>query len=159
MTKTEITLWVNNENYTAFIEPRDRLLDVLRNLGFTGVKEGCGTGECGACSIIYDKKLVCSCMLLAIQAQGHDIITIEGLGNKEKMHPIQKAFVDTGAIQCGFCTPGLVIAAKCLLDENKHPSRDDVRNAISGNLCRCTGYVKIIDAVIDAAKRLQEGDQ
>ena len=145
---TDIKLVVNKKFYTLNIDPRERLLDVLRvRLGLMGTKEGCGEGECGACTVIIDGKTVNSCLLLAAQADGCEITTIEGVGDRRSPHPIQKAFVEVGAVQCGFCTPGMVLAAKALLDKNAHPSDDEIGVAMAGNLCRCTGYDKILRAV------------
>ena len=144
----DIKLVVNNKPYTLNIEPSERLLDVLRTrLGLMGTKEGCGEGECGACTVIVDGKIVNSCLLLAAQANGSEITTIEGVGNRRKPHPVQKAFVEVGAVQCGFCTPGMVLSAKNLLDKKSKPSDDEISVAMSGNLCRCTGYDKILRAV------------
>ncbi len=152
--KQTIELKVNGELYKVEIEPRRTLLEVLREkLGLTGTKEGCGKGDCGHCTVLIDGEPVYSCLTLAIEAQGHDIVTIEGLAEGGKLHPLQQAFVDYGAIQCGFCTPGMILAAKSLLDKNPDPTEDEIKEAISGNLCRCTGYVKIIDAIKAAAKQ------
>lgn len=140
------------------VDPSWRLLDVLRQkLGLTGVKEGCGEGECGACTVLLNRKPVNSCLILAPEADGADIVTIEGLAQQGMLHPIQEAFLEAGAVQCGFCTPGMVLAAKALLDNNPNPSDMDVKTAISGNLCRCTGYVKIIEAIHLAAKKISSG--
>jgi carbon-monoxide dehydrogenase small subunit len=147
-----IELKVNGESYDVAVEPRRTLLEVLREqLGLTGTKEGCDAGDCGTCTVLLDGNPVPSCLVLAIDAQGKDILTIEGLSNGPEMHPIQKAFVDYGAIQCGFCSPGMMLTVKALLDKNPNPSEAEVRKAISGNLCRCTGYVKIIEATMVAA--------
>ncbi|HUX46459.1 MAG TPA: (2Fe-2S)-binding protein [Desulfosporosinus sp.] len=149
----DIKLLVNKKPYTLNVDPSERLLDVLRNrLGLIGTKEGCGEGECGACTVIIDGKTVNSCLVLVAQADGCEIITIEGVGNRRSLHPVQKAFVEVGAVQCGFCTPGMVLAAKALLDKNAHPSDDEIGIAMSGNLCRCTGYDKILRAVKRAAE-------
>ena len=130
------------------VEPQRTLLEVLReSLGYTGTKRACDTGDCGACTVIIDGRAVLSCLTLAVEVQGKDIVTIEGLATGDKLHPIQQAFVDHGAIQCGFCTPGLILSAKALLDENQTPTRQEVRKAISGNLCRCTGYAKVVEAI------------
>ncbi|WP_069650892.1 (2Fe-2S)-binding protein [Caloranaerobacter ferrireducens] len=155
----KINLNINYKDYSVEIDEDMRLIDVLRDvLGLTGTKEGCGEGECGACTVIMDGKAVCSCLVMAFQADGSRIITIEGLSNEEDLHPIQKAFLDEGAVQCGFCTPGMIMSAKALLDENPNPSRQEIREAISGNLCRCTGYNKIVDAIEKAsAYLLKEG--
>ncbi len=150
--KRLIELKVNGESYDVAVEPRRTLLEVLREqLGLTGTKEGCDAGDCGTCTVLLDGKPVPSCLVLAIDAQGKDILTIEGLANGPELHPIQKAFVDYGAIQCGFCSPGMILTVKALLDGNPDPSEAEVRKAISGNLCRCTGYVKIIEATMVAA--------
>lgn len=152
----DIKLVVNNKPYTLTIDPRERLIDVLRTrLGMMGTKEGCGEGECGACTVIIDGKTVNSCLVLAAQADGTKITTIEGVGNRHKPHPVQKAFVEVGAVQCGFCTPGMVLSAKNLLDKTSLPSDNEISVAMSGNLCRCTGYDKILRAVKLAS---QEGN-
>jgi len=144
----DIKFVVNKKPYTLNIDPRERLIDVLRiRLGLMGTKEGCGEGECGACTVIIDGKTVNSCLILAAQADGCDITTIEGVGNRRSPHPVQKAFVEVGAVQCGFCTPGMVLSAKNLLDKIAHPSDLEIGIAMSGNLCRCTGYDKILRAV------------
>lgn len=149
----EIKLIVNNKPYTLNVEPTERLLDVLRaRLGLMGTKEGCGEGECGACTVIMDGKTVNSCLILAPQANGREITTIEGVGTRRSPHPVQKAFVEVGAVQCGFCTPGMVLSAKNLLDKKPHPSDEEIGVAMSGNLCRCTGYDKILRAVKRAAE-------
>jgi carbon-monoxide dehydrogenase small subunit len=128
------------------------LLQVLRNgLGLNGTKEGCGTGDCGACTVLLDGKPVNSCLVLAIDADGHEVTTVEGLEKEGKLHPLQAAFVEEGAVQCGFCTPGMLMTAKGLLDENPHPSEGEIRRGIAGNLCRCTGYVRIVRAIQRAA--------
>lgn len=146
--KHPIKLTINGEIYELLVEPNELLLDVLRNrLDLTGTKEGCGTGDCGACTVIVDGKSVNSCLMLAIEADGKEILTIEGLAKNGELDPIQKAFVNEGAIQCGFCTPGVVLSAKSLLDENPHPTEEEIKIWIAGNLCRCTGYVKIIKAI------------
>ncbi|MFH1335442.1 MAG: (2Fe-2S)-binding protein, partial [Candidatus Zixiibacteriota bacterium] len=135
--------------------PRRTLLEVLRdNLGLTGAKEACDTGDCGACTVIIEGKPVVSCLTLAIEAQGKEILTIEGLAKDGILHPLQQAFVEHGAIQCGFCTPGMIMAAKALLDEIPKPSEAEVRRGIAGNLCRCTGYAKIIEAILAVSKKL-----
>lgn len=146
---------INNKDYHLEIEDDLRLLDLLRErLHLTGTKEGCGEGECGACTVILDGSVVNSCLLLAIQAHGKRIITIEGLGGDDRLHPIQKAFLENGAVQCGYCTPGMILSAKALLDKNSNPNRKEIKEAISGNLCRCTGYEKIIDSIEKAAELL-----
>ncbi|HLR36337.1 MAG TPA: (2Fe-2S)-binding protein, partial [Tissierellales bacterium] len=142
-----INLKINDKEYNLDIKEELRLLDLLREeLKLTGVKEGCGEGECGACTVIMDGETVNSCMVMAFQADGSEILTIEGLGNEDNLHPIQKAFIEVGAVQCGYCTPGMILSVKSLLDKNPHPSRNEIREGISGNLCRCTGYNKIVDA-------------
>ena len=154
--KKEIgTFIVNGLTYEEIIESNMTLLELLRDkLGLTGTKEGCtGSGNCGACTVLVDGKPTLSCLTLAWAARGKNILTIEGLAEGTTLHPIQKAFLDKGAVQCGFCTPGMILSAKALLDEKADIRELDVREALAGNLCRCTGYVKIIDAVLDAAKR------
>lgn len=149
----KIELEVNGEQYQVEVEPRETLLQVLRDrLLLTGTKEGCGTGDCGACTVLLDGKPVTSCLVLAVSAEGKQIVTIEGISDNGRLHPIQQSFVDHGAIQCGFCTPGIVLAAKALLDRNPKPSEAQVREAIAGNLCRCTGYKKIIEAILAVPK-------
>lgn len=146
--KYPIKLTVNGDLYELLVEPNETLVDVIRNrLNLTGTKEGCGTGDCGACTVIFDGKTVNSCLMLAIEADGQEILTIEGIAKDDELHPIQKAFVEEGAIQCGYCTPGMVLSAKALLDENPHPTGEEIMLGIAGNLCRCTGYVKIIRAI------------
>ena len=158
MEKITIELVVNGKDFSAEIEPNTRLLDVLRDeLGLTGTKEGCGVGECGACAVIMNGLKVNSCMVLAAQADGAEILTVEGLeGPDGSMHPLQEAFIEAGAVQCGFCTPGMIISGYDLLTKNPSPTRDDVKMAISGNLCRCTGYKQIVDAVELAAEKMKE---
>jgi carbon-monoxide dehydrogenase small subunit len=145
---------VNGETRAVSADSRDTLLELLRErMGLTGAKEGCGDGNCGTCTVLVDGRPVNACLVLAQEAPGHDILTIEGLGRGARLHPIQQALVDCGGTQCGFCTPGVVLAAKALLDANPHPSEDDIREAIAGNLCRCTGYNKIVDAIAAAAAK------
>lgn len=145
---TSITLMINNKEYKIEVKATETLLSVLRDrLHLTGTKCGCGEGECGACSVIMENKLVNSCMVLAAQADNKKLLTIEGYENDELIQKLQKAFIEKGAVQCGYCTPGMIIAARALLGENKNPTTDEIREAISGNLCRCTGYVKIVDAI------------
>jgi carbon-monoxide dehydrogenase small subunit len=149
---------VNGRPYQLSVLPWRTLLEVIReDLGLTGTKEGCGLGECGACTVLMDGKAVNSCLVLATEADGKKITTIEGLANGDKLHPIQKAFVDHGGLQCGFCTPGMIMAAKALLDKNPTPTEEEVKRGIAGNLCRCTGYAKIIESIKAAAKNM-EGD-
>ncbi len=148
MTGRPIELRVNGQTAQVIVEPPDLLVDVLRDqLGLIGTKKGCGTGECGACTILLDGRLVNACLVLAVRAHGKDILTIEGLGTPENLHPLQKSFIEHGAVQCGFCAPGMLLSAKALLDQNPHPTELEIRRAIAGNLCRCTGYTKIVQAV------------
>ena len=144
-----IELVVNDETCDLEVEPRETLLEVLRErLLLTGTKEGCGTGDCGACTVLIDGKPVTSCLTLAVSVEGRQIVTIEGISGNGELHPLQRAFVEHGAIQCGFCTPGTVLSAKALLDRNPNPTEAEVRRAIQGNLCRCTGYKKIVEAIL-----------
>jgi carbon-monoxide dehydrogenase small subunit len=153
-----VKLDVNEESYEVNVEPHETLLDVLRNrLNLTGVKQGCSGGGCGACTVLLDGRPAYSCMVFAARAEGKKVTTIEGLAKGERLHPVQQAFVEYGAVQCGYCTPGQVLAAKALLDANLNPTRDEVKEAIVGNLCRCTGYVKIIKAILGAAAMKREG--
>ncbi len=153
MSKQLIQLKVNGEVCELAVHPNRTLLDVLRDdLDLTGAKKGCDEGDCGSCTVIVDGKPVASCLTLAIEAQGKDILTIEGVAKDGQLHPIQTAFVEHGAIQCGFCTPGMILSAKALLDQNPKPTEEEVAKAISGNLCRCTGYVKILEAILAASK-------
>jgi carbon-monoxide dehydrogenase small subunit len=157
MKQEEVALKVNGTDYRLSIEPRRTLLEVLReNLGLTGTKKSCNEGNCGACTVLMDGKPVASCLVLAIDAQEKEILTIEGLSEGEKLHPIQEAFLKHGAIQCGFCIPGMVISAKAFLDENPTPTTTEIRKAISGNLCRCTGYQHIVDSIMAASKMMQK---
>lgn len=147
--KKEIILKVNGEEREVTVEPRQTLLEILRNdLGLTGTKEGCGNGNCGTCTVLLDGKAVSSCLILAIEVEGQEITTIEGLAKAGEIHPLQKAFIEEGAIQCGFCSPGMILTAKAFLDVNPHPTEAEARQAISGNLCRCTGYDKIVRAIL-----------
>ena len=147
-----ISLRVNGEPREADVWEGESLLFALRErLGFPGSKNACEQGECGSCSVLLDGRLVCACLVLAAQSDGHDVVTVEGLADGERLHPVQDAFVEAGAVQCGFCTPGLVVAAADLLAHKPAPSEDEIREALSGNLCRCTGYAKIFDAVRLAA--------
>jgi aerobic carbon-monoxide dehydrogenase small subunit len=149
-----IELQVNGERHETDVWEGESLLYVLRErLGYPGSKNACEQGECGSCSVMLDGKLVCACLVLAAQAEGHEVVTVEGLGEDGRLHRVQEAFVATGAVQCGFCTPGLVVAAVDLLERTPDPSEDEIREALSGNLCRCTGYAKIFDAVRLAASR------
>jgi len=148
----KVELRVNGEPCEADVWEGESLLYVLRErLGYPGSKNACEQGECGSCSVLFDGKLVCACLVLAAQAQGHDVVTVEGLGEEGRLHRVQEAFVAAGAVQCGFCTPGLVVAAADLLERTQDPNDDEIREALSGNLCRCTGYAKIFDAVRMAA--------
>ena len=148
--KIWIKITVNKQEYELAVEPNLTLLGLLRNtMGLTGTKKGCNEGDCGACTVLLDGKPVSSCLVLAVQANGKDILTIEGveMEGEGELHPLQQAFVENGAIQCGFCIPGMILSAKALLDRNPHPSEREIRLAISGNLCRCTGYQKIVEAI------------
>jgi aerobic carbon-monoxide dehydrogenase small subunit len=150
--KTLITCRVNGEEHTVLADSRDTLLELLRErLGLTGTKEGCGNGNCGTCTVLMDGAPVNACLVLAQEAPGRDILTIEGVSEGGKLHPIQQALVEHGGTQCGFCTPGIVLAAKALLDENPSPTPHAIRHAIAGNICRCTGYDKIVEAIAAAA--------
>jgi carbon-monoxide dehydrogenase small subunit len=155
--KRPIAFVLNGEEVEVEVEDQTTLLAVLRNhFGLTGTKEGCGYGECGACTVLVDGKAINSCLLLMPQVRKKKVMTIEGLSKDGDLHPIQKAFVERGAIQCGYCTPGMILSAKALLDENPFPTEEEVRRAISGNLCRCTGYLKIVDAILEAARVMKE---
>ena len=148
-----IDMTVNGEQREADVWPGESLLFALRErLGLPGSKNACEQGECGSCSVLLDGTLVCACLVLAAQADGHEVVTVEGLAEEGRLHRVQEAFVEAGAVQCGFCTPGLVVATAALLDERPDPSEDEIREALSGNLCRCTGYQKIFDAVRLAAR-------
>jgi carbon-monoxide dehydrogenase small subunit len=154
----EISVTVNGEKKRFTIAASDVLLDVLRREGYTGVKRGCGAGDCGACTIIFNGKAVNSCMMIAAQADEADITTIEGLAQDGELHPLQKAFLAHGAVQCGFCIPGMVLSAKAFLDENPRPTETDMREAILGNLCRCTGYKKQVEAIMSVVEG-KEGEK
>lgn len=152
--KRILKLYVNGEGFEILTEVQKTLLEVLReDLGLTGTKRGCDLGACGACTVLIDEKPYLSCLTLAVDAQGKKITTIEGLSQEGKTHPLQKAFVEKGAIQCGFCTPGMILTAKAFLDETPHPSEGEVKKAIAGNLCRCTGYVKIVEAILSVNQK------
>jgi len=152
----QIKVTVNGVLYELSVQPWETLLDVIReHLGLTGTKEGCGLGECGACTIIMDGKTVNSCLVLAVEADNRVITTIEGLANGDELHPIQEAFIKCGGLQCGFCTPGMIMSTKALLENNPSPDEGEIRKAIAGNFCRCTGYTKIIESVKVAAKNMQ----
>jgi carbon-monoxide dehydrogenase small subunit len=151
--RKKIRVTVNGETYEKEVSPAKSLLDFLRmDLNLTGTKEGCGEGECGACSVILGGRLVDACLILAVEADGQKIQTVEGVSTKGRLHPLQKAFAAKGAAQCGYCTPGMIMAAKYLLDHNPSPTPEEARQAISGNLCRCTGYGSIVDAILSAAR-------
>lgn len=156
MQKYHIQSTINGDEIDVLVEPTQSLLDVLRDeLHMTGTKEGCGTGDCGACSVTIDGILVCSCLVLGVEAGGKEIETIEGMADGDKLHPLQEKFIEHVALQCGICTPGLLIAAKHLLEENPDPTEEEVRYGLAGNLCRCTGYQKIVEAVLDAAQEMR----
>ncbi|MEP7137205.1 MAG: (2Fe-2S)-binding protein [Chloroflexota bacterium] len=151
--KTHITTTINGEEIEFLCEPHQSLLEVLREtLGFMGTKEGCNNGNCGSCNVILDGALVNSCLVLAVEIQGRSVTTIEGIANADGLHPLQQKFIEHAALQCGFCTPGFIVASKALLDQNPNPSEQEVRTWLAGNLCRCTGYDRIVKAVMDAAK-------
>jgi len=154
--KKLITFTVNDIEYEVAVAPNRTLTQVLRDdLNLLGTKEGCGVGDCGACTVIMDGKPVNSCLVLAVQAGGSRIKTIEGVASGDSLHPVQETFVEMGAIQCGFCTPGMILSATSLLEKNPHPTEQEVRQALSGNLCRCTGYQKIVEAVQEASRRMK----
>src|SRR5438477_886075 len=156
MAKLHVTTNVNGEPAEFLCEPTQTMLDVLRDqLGLTGSKEGCGSGDCGACSIMVDGRLVCSCLMLGAEAEGCRIETIEGMAQGDRLHPLQKKFIEVAALQCGICTPGFLVASKALLERNPNPSETEIRYWLAGNLCRCTGYDKIVTAVQDAAGTLR----
>ena len=153
--KQEIELTVNGQVYDVEVQPWRTLLEVVRDqLSLTGTKQSCGEGHCGACTVMVDGKAVNSCLMLAVEAQGKDVLTIEALSEGGQLHPIQETFVTHGAVQCGFCSPGMIMAAKAFLDENPDPSEEEIKKAISGHLCRCTGYVQITEAIRAAADRM-----
>jgi len=157
MRKQLLELRVNGAVHEIAVRPNRTLLDTLRvELGLTGTKQGCGIGDCGTCTVLVDGRPMNACLMLAVQAVGHEITTIEGVADGNRLHPLQQAFVDHGAVQCGFCTPGMVLSGLAVLDAHPDPTEDDVREGISGNLCRCTGYQKIVEAVIDAAGRVRQ---
>jgi carbon-monoxide dehydrogenase small subunit len=158
MTAHHIKTTINGDAVEFVCEPEESLLDVLRDrLALTGAKEGCGTGDCGACSVMLDDRLVCSCLVLGAEAEGRSIQTIEGMAAHGELHPLQRKFLDHAALQCGICTPGFLIAARALLERNPDPTETEVRYWLAGNLCRCTGYDKIVRAVMDAAAEMREG--
>jgi carbon-monoxide dehydrogenase small subunit len=152
MSKHHVSTTINGEPVEFLCETQQTLLDVLRNeLHLTGSKEGCASGDCGACSVILDGKVVCSCLMLGVEADGHSVTTVEGIAQGDKLHPVQQRFLEYAALQCGFCTPGFIVATKALLDENSNPTETEIRYWLAGNLCRCTGYDKIVRAVQAAA--------
>jgi carbon-monoxide dehydrogenase small subunit len=158
MAKQHVTTTLNGNAVEFLCETRQTLLQILRDeLHLTGTKEGCATGDCGACSVTVDGRLVCSCLVLGAEVQGKSIQTIEGMANGEKLHPLQRKFLEHAALQCGICTPGVLVAAKSLLERNLNPTEEEVRYWLAGNLCRCTGYNKIIEAVLDAAGEMRGG--
>ena len=159
MPKIHVTTQINGDAVEYLCEPEETLLDVLRDrLGLTGSKEGFGTGDCGACTVLLDDRHICSCLALGAEAEGREIRTIEGLADGEHLHPLQRKVLEHAALQCGVCTPGVLMAAKALLDRNPDPSETEIRYWLAGNLCRCTGYDKIVRAVLDAASELREAD-
>ena len=156
MSKIHVSTSINGDSVEYLCEPEETLLDVLRNrVGLTGAKEGCGSGDCGACSVELDGRLVCSCLVLAAEAEGKEVSTVEGIADGDKLHVLQQKILDHAALQCGVCTPGILVAAKALLEKNPDPSETEVRYWLAGNLCRCTGYDKIIRAVMDAAAEMR----
>jgi aerobic-type carbon monoxide dehydrogenase small subunit (CoxS/CutS family) len=155
--KQKMELQVNGRVYEVFVEPWKTLLEVLRGeVGLTGAKMGCDDGNCGACTVIVDGKAIKSCLMLVPQAKGKKILTIEGLGSEENLHPLQQAFIEYFAVQCGFCTPGMILAAKALLDENPNATEEEIREGLHGNICRCTGYVKIVEAIEAARDKMAQ---
>ncbi len=156
MQAREIALKINGRQHRVFLNPNATLLEALRDLGYTDVKNGCEKGDCGACAVLLDGQAVNSCLTLAWQADGATVVTAAGLGTAQRPHPLQEAFADTGAIQCGYCTPGLIVSAAALLDRNPEPDEAGIREALSGNLCRCTGYGQVVQAVQAAAGRMQQ---
>jgi carbon-monoxide dehydrogenase small subunit len=158
MSKIHVETTINGEPMEFLANPGESLLDALRNtLNLTGTKEGCGSGDCGACTVIIDGRMTCSCLVLAVEAGGHEITTIEGIAQGDTLHPIQQKFLENAALQCGFCTPGFIVASKALLDKNPDPTETEIRFWLAGNLCRCTGYDKIVRAVQDAAAEMRGG--
>ena len=150
--RKNISLKVNGQQYSLEVDAKDLLLHVIRErIGLTGTKEGCGTGECGACTVLIDGIPINSCLYLAVKAEGKEVLTIEGLGAAANLHPLQQAFIDNAAVQCGYCAPGMLLSAKALLDKNPDPSEREIREGIAGNICRCTGYVKVVKAIQQAS--------
>ncbi|MGR3615945.1 MAG: (2Fe-2S)-binding protein [Paracoccaceae bacterium] len=157
MSKIHVNTKINGDAVEYLCDPRETLLDVLRDrLNLTGAKEGCGTGDCGACSVTLDDRLVCSCLVLGLEADGKEVGTVEGIADGDVLHPLQKKFIEYAALQCGVCTPGILVAAKSLLEKNPNPTEEETRFWLAGNLCRCTGYDKIIRAVMDTAADMRE---
>lgn len=157
MSRIAVSTTINGDAVDFLAAPGDSLLDALRSeLGLTGSKEGCGSGDCGACTVMLDGQMVCSCLVLAVEAQGKQIGTVEGVAEGSELHPVQRKFLELGALQCGFCTPGFIVAAKALLDRNPDPTEEEVRYWLAGNLCRCTGYDKIVRAVLAAGAELRQ---
>ncbi len=160
MSSTHVTCTINGDRVEFLCRGGQSLLDALRDVvGLTGVKEGCATGDCGACSVILDGRLTCSCLVLAPEADGADILTVEGMGGPGGLHPLQEAFLEGAALQCGICTPGFLVAAKALLDQNPDPTEEEVRYAVAGNLCRCTGYDKIVRSILAAADEMKAASE
>ncbi len=154
----QVQTTINGDAVAYLCEAEETLLDVLRDrLGLTGSKEGCGTGDCGACSVMLDGRVVCSCLVLGAEADGRDVRTVEGIANGDKLHPLQEKFIEFAALQCGICTPGFLVAAKALLERNANPTETEIRFGLAGNLCRCTGYDKIVRAVQAAATQMRKG--
>ena len=155
-----INLKINGESYQLNVKPNILLLDLIREeIGLTGTKRGCGTGECGACTVLLEGRPVNSCLILAVEANEKNVTTIEGLAKDGQLHPLQEAFIEEGAVQCGFCTPGMLLSAKALLDVNSNPKEEEIKKAIAGNLCRCTGYTKIIKAIISAVEKMKRKEK
>ena len=155
---SDLSIKINGEMRSASVPPETTLLQLLRNtFNLTGAKLGCDVGDCGACTVILDGRAVNACLVLAAQADGREVLTIEGLATRNELHPLQKAFEERASLQCGFCGPGVILAAKALLDGDPNPSRHEIRDALAGNLCRCTGYTKMVEAVEDAARAMREG--
>jgi len=155
-----INLKINGESYQLNVKPNLLLLDLLRyDIGLTGTKRGCDTGECGVCTVLLEGRPINSCLMLAVEANEKNILTIEGMAKDGQLHPLQEAFIEKGAVQCGFCTPGMLLSAKALLDANSNPKEEEIKKAIAGNLCRCTGYTKIIKAIISAAEKIKRREQ
>ncbi|MEW5919350.1 MAG: (2Fe-2S)-binding protein [Bacillota bacterium] len=157
MSKLKVAFQLNDKDVALSVDPNDTLLDVLRGqLNLTGTKKGCGKGECGACTVILDGEAVNACLIPIMKVMGRSVQTIEGIGDEKNLHPLQEAFIDKGAIQCGYCTPGMIMSSKALLDKTKSPTQSEIREAIAGNICRCTGYVKIEEAVQAAAEKMRD---